>query len=159
MTKIIHEAFASIDEYFISLSVDTVTGFYVLEVGVPDKWAFSSSRGIECNIVAESEEGKILKISTSNDDTGIDDLIDYVKVIVDTNMKIVKKEEEFKEKMNEMKKQLEEEARKFYAELDTLKDNSFKKLAQELNPNPNDGQKKRTKKVTYKTVALTGATS
>jgi hypothetical protein len=164
MTKVVQEAFAPIAEYFISMSVDTVTGFHILEIGIPDKWAFSDSRDIKCEVLAESEEGKVLKISSHDEQIVIDDLIEFVCIIVDTNIKIVMKEEEFKEKMNEMKKMLEDEANKFYAELDMLKDNSFKRLAEELNPNPNDsntGQKKRTynKKATYKPITLTGTTS
>lgn len=165
MTKVVQEAFAPIAEYFISMSVDTVTGFHILEIGIPDKWAFSSSNNIKCDVVAESEEGKVLKISSHDEQITIDDLIEFVCIIVDTNIKIVMKEEEFKEKMNDMKKQLEDEARKFYAELDSLKDSSFKKLAKNLNqnPNPNDGGKKRPynrkQNDKSKPIYLTGTTS
>lgn len=162
MTRIVEEALAPIAGYFISMSVDTVTGFYILEIGIPDKWAFSNSNNIKCDILAENDEGKILKISSENEETSIDDLIDFVSVIINTNMKIAKKEEEFEERMNSMKKQLEDEARRFYAELDTLKDNSFKKLAENLNLNPNDKKKRqynRKEKNKATVIVLTGCTS
>lgn len=143
MTRIVEDAFAPIAGYFISMSVDTITGYYMLEIGIPDKWAFSNSKNIECEILAESEKGKALKISSQDEHVTIDDLIEFVCIIIDTNIKIAMKEEEFKEKMNDMKLQLEDEARKFYAELDTLKDSSFKKLTENLNQNPSNTLKKR----------------
>lgn len=143
MTKIVEEAFAAISGYFISMSVDTVTGLYVLEIGIPANWAFSDNMNIKCELIAESDEGKLLKIISCNENVGIDDLIEFVSLIIDTNVKIAKKEEEFNEKMNSMKKQFEEEAKKFYEELDYLKDISFKKIAENMNLNPNDSVKKR----------------
>lgn len=162
MTRIVEEALAPIAGYFISMSVDTVTGFYILEIGIPDRWAFSSSNNIKCDILAENDEGKILKISSENEQTSIDDLIDFVSIIINTNMKIAMKEVEFEERMNNMKKQLEDEARRFYAELDTLKDSSFKKLTENMNLNPNDNKKRqynRKEKNKATVIALTGCTS
>lgn len=114
--------------YVNSFTRNTIDGWWEIEIGIPKSWVFDENEEIKCEIINQNDVGKLIKISPKNPDIVIDDLINFVQVIIETNKKIAKKEEEFTNKMQEMKGVLEEEARKFYTELDELKANSFKSL-------------------------------
>lgn len=114
-----------IEGNLISMSRDTVNGWYVLQIGVPNTWVFDNNKEIECEIVQELDEGKILNIIPKTTKIIVDDLVDFVEIIVKTNERIAAKEKQFTEKMENMKSHLEEEYKKFYEELDELRDSSF----------------------------------
>jgi hypothetical protein len=154
--KIIEEALSGVDGYLISISRDTVNGWYVLEIGLPAGWVFDENEKIGCEVLIEEEEGTLIKISPKIDGIVIDDLIGFLEVIIDINQKISEKEKQFTDKMDEMKRELEEKARNYYKELDDLKDESFKKVggefADNLKPKPKSKRgrpkgSKNTKKV------------
>jgi len=126
--KAIESALEPITGYLISISRNTVNGWYEMEVGIPKGWVFNENKEIKCEVISEPEGGKIIKISPKNSKTVIDDLVLFVEIIIETNAKIAEKEKEFTNKMEEMKGVLEKEAKKFYEELDELKENSFKNL-------------------------------
>lgn len=115
------------DGYITSFIRNTIKGWWELEVGLPASWVYDENNKIDCKIVMENDIGKLIKISPKKNDIYIDDLITFVEVIIKTNEKIAKKEKQFTDKMQEMKGILEKEAKKFYQELDELKENSFKK--------------------------------
>ncbi len=153
--KIIEEALSGVDGYLISISRDTLNGWYVLEIGLPAGWVFDENEKIGCEVLVE-EEGKLIKISPKIDGIVIDDLIGFLEIIIDINQKIAEKEKQFTDKMDEMKRELEEKARNYYKELDDLKDESFKKVggefADNLKPKPKSKRgrpkgSKNTKKV------------
>jgi SMC interacting uncharacterized protein involved in chromosome segregation len=140
-----------------SITRNTVNGWYELEIGIPKNWVFTENDEIGIEVVSEIDEGKLLKIFPKNVEIVIDDLINFVNIVVNTNKKIAKKEEEFKAQMEEMKKGLEQKASDFFKELDELKENSFKKL----NDNFIDGlnqTKKERKKRTLKSNNVSGDT-
>jgi hypothetical protein len=114
--------------YINSFTRNTIDGCWEIEIGIPKSWVFDENEEIKCEIINQSDVGKLIKISPKNPDIVIDDLINFVQVIIETNEKIAKKEEEFTNKMKEWKGALEEEARKFYTELDELKSSSFKSI-------------------------------
>lgn len=128
--KLVEEALKPITGYLISITRDTINGWYEFEIGLPAEWVFVNNDDINCEIINETDEGKLMKISPLNPNIGIDDLIIYVETIIVTNQKIADKEKEFETKMKEMKLHLEDEARKFYEELDSLKEVSFKNLSE-----------------------------
>ena len=128
MSNIIENALKPTNGYVLKMTRDTVKGCYELEVGIPNNWVYAENDDIKCEILNEFDTGKLVKISPNKNDIVVDDLFHFVEVIIITNEKIAKKEEEFKNKMNEMKNMLESEAKNFYAELDKLKENSFKDL-------------------------------
>jgi uncharacterized protein with von Willebrand factor type A (vWA) domain len=125
--KIIESALHPTDGYITTFTRNTVEGWWELEVGIPKSWVFNENNEIKCDVITESDFGKLIKISPKNTNVVIDDLVSFVEIIIKTNEKIAKKEQEFGNEMAEMKKMLEEKAKKFYQELDELKENSFKK--------------------------------
>jgi hypothetical protein len=121
-----------IDGYLFSITRNALKGWYELEIGIHKGWVFNENSEISCEVLEESDSGKLIKVAPKNENIAIDDLVDFVKIIIETNEKIAKKELEFNEKMKQMKETLEEEARKFFTEVDELKDNSFKKNSDEF---------------------------
>ena len=125
---VVQNALNPLEGYLISLTRDTINGWYELEVGLPTKWVYDENKEIKCEILAEDDEYRMLKIVPKNQKVSVDDLIRFFEIIIETNAQIAKKEEEFKKKMEKIKKELEEDAKKFYAELDNLKQSSFKNI-------------------------------
>ena len=113
--------------YINSFTRNTVEGWWELEAGLPANWVYDENSKIGCKIIFENEVGKLVKIFPKKQNVVIDDLINYVEIIIETNKKISEKEKEFTDKMQGMKNLLEEEAKKFYQELEELKEHSFKK--------------------------------
>jgi len=144
--KTVELALQPVDGYLVSIKRNTVNGWYELEVGLPVKWVFDENNEIKCEVLNKNDVGVLVKISPQNSNIVIDDLIQFVEVIIDTNQKIAEKEKEFTDKMEQMKGMLESEARKFYEELDELRNNSFKQhsdnFVKNLHP---DSDKKETK--------------
>lgn len=128
--KIVEEALESITGYLISIKRNTINGWYELEVGIPSKWVFDENSDVRCEVLKEVEVGKIIKISPKNDDVCIDDLIFFVEFIIETNRKILEKEEELNKKLEDMKSKMEDVTKTFLIELEDLRDKSFKKLSE-----------------------------
>ena len=130
--KKIEAALHSVDGYLISITRDTVNGWYELQVGLPAGWVFDENDKISCEVVEEAEAGSLVKIAPKVQEIVVDDLIAFVQAIITTNEKIAKKEKQFTDKMEAMKSKLEQEAKKFYTELDELKEKSFKTVNSEF---------------------------
>lgn len=136
--KTVESKLNPITGYLISIKRDTVNGWYNMEIGLPKSWVYNNNEKIECEVLNEKSEGKIIKISPKSEEIELDDLISFVKVIIETNEKIAEKEEEFKKRMEDMKIRLEDEAKKFYTELDELKETSFKNINTNFSKELND---------------------
>lgn len=141
--KTIDLALQPITGYLISITRNTVNGWYELEIGIPKNWVFEDNNEIKCEVLNQSDAGMLIKISPKNSNIFIDDLVEYVEIIVETNDKIAEKERQFTDKMEEMKTVLEQEAKKFYKELDELKENSFKHLNDSFVKNLNSDEEKK----------------
>lgn len=132
--------------FLMSINRNPTDGWYEIEVGLPPNWEFGENDEIMCNIISESTAGKLVKISPKKSGILIDDLVAFVGVIIDTNKKIADKEKEFTDKMQEMKNMLENEAKKFYDELDILKVDSFKTLNNNFVKHSNSDENKKVRK-------------
>lgn len=121
----IDKALEGITGYLSSIKRNPARGWYELEIGIPDKWVFDDNDEIECEILAESKNGKFIRIAPKADGVIVDSLITFVKIIILTNIRIAEKEQEFESKLQEMKDSLVAEAKRYYQELDELKENSF----------------------------------
>lgn len=130
--KKIEAALHSVDGYLISITRDTVNGWYELQVGLPTGWVFDENDKISCEVVEEADAGYLVKIAPKIQEIVVDDLIAFLQAIISTNEKIAKKEEQFTKKMEAMKNKLEQEAKKFYTDLDELKEKSFKTVNSEF---------------------------
>jgi uncharacterized protein with von Willebrand factor type A (vWA) domain len=115
--------------YLVKITRNAVAGWYEMEVGIPNTWVFNENNEIGVEVVNETDMGKLLKIFPKSNGVGIDDLVLYVIVVINTNKKIAEKEEEFKRQLQEMKRGIEERASEYYKQMDELKENSFKKLS------------------------------
>jgi hypothetical protein len=143
--KTVELALEPITGYLFSIKRNTMSGWYEFEVGIPKAWVFGENGEIACEVLNESETGKLVKVSPKKDGIGIDDLIVFVEAIIDTNKKIAEKEREFNERMEAMKGVLEKEAKKYLDELDQLKVNSFKNLTDSFQK-PSEKKEPRRKK-------------
>jgi len=132
MVNIIDSALKPISDYLISVTRNTENGWYELQVGIPNKWVFENNAEVECEVLNESDLGKLIKVAPKKTKILIDDLVRFVEIIITTNERIAEKEKEFTDKMEEMRERLEEEAKKFYTELDELKDTSFQKAGEKF---------------------------
>jgi ribosomal protein L24 len=147
--------------YLISITRDTVNGWYEMEIGIHKGWVFDENKEIKCEVVTEGENGKIIKISPKNNKIIVDDLVTFVKIIIETNKKIAEKENEFTSKMQKMKGDLEKEVNIFYKELDELKINSFKNINVEFEKSLNSDEKIETRgrKKKNEIIVVTGTTT
>jgi len=126
--NVVQEAFNQIEGYHILMYRNTMEGWYEFEIGILQSWVYGENKEIGCEIISENDDGKRIKIFPKNNKVSIDDLINFVKIIIETNEKISEKEKEFSEEMKDFKKQFEDRTKNFYAQLDSLKENSFKNL-------------------------------
>ena len=126
--KSIEKELEPLSGYLLSIKRNTKMGWYELEVGVPADWIYKSNKYINCEVVKKSDVGHILKIAPKEDGTSVDDLVAFVKLIIETNSKIREKEKEFKDQMNRVKEDLESQAKDFYKQLNKLKEDSFDKF-------------------------------
>ena len=158
--SVIELALQPVTGYLISIKRNTLKGWYELEIGIPKNWVYDENNEIECEVLEESETGKLINVSPKNEDIWIDDLISFVEIIIKTNNRIAEKEKEFTDKMQQMKDQLEKEAKKFYVELDELRENSFKTLNDSFLKGEEEKKPKRPyrRTNTSRTVTVTGTT-
>lgn len=124
----IDEKLKPLEGYLLSITRNIQKGWFEFEVGVPSEWVYKGNEIIDCNVIDKSEVGHLLKIVPKHDNITVDDLIDFLQLIIDTNSQIQKKEKEFNDKMDKVKKDLENQAKKFYEELNNLREESFKKF-------------------------------
>lgn len=144
--KKIETALHSVDGYLLSISRNTMNGWYELQVGLPKGWVYDDNDKIGCETMETTDLGSLVKISPRVQEIVIDDLISFVQAIIATNEKIAKKEKQFTDKMEAMKNKLEEEAKKFYVELDELKEKSFKSANTEFVKSTEKPKRGRPKK-------------
>lgn len=146
--KQIELALQSVDGYLLSISRNALDGWYELEVGLPNNWVYDGNNKISCEVIDKTDAGVLLKVSPKNKYIAVDDLVLFVEMIIETNKKIVEKEKQFTDKMQEMKSMLEAEAKKFYLEVDELKANSFNtnnsNFEKSLHPEEDDKSVKKT---------------
>ena len=122
---IVENALMPVAGCLYSITRDTSNGWYVLEIGVPAKWVYKENDYIGCEVLEENEDGKLLKVFPKTDKIVLDDLINFVIIIISTNKRIAEKEAEFQLQMEQVKKELEKNASKFYEELENLREKSF----------------------------------
>lgn len=148
--KQIEKELESLSGYLISIKRNTIKGWYELEIGIPIDWIYKSNDYVKCEVKEKTNVGNILIISPKKDDIVIDDLIDFVKLIIETNSKIREREKEFTNKINKVKEDLENQAKEFYKELNELKEKSFNNFDIDENntSNTNIREKKTTTKKT-----------
>ena len=136
---LIQDTLNPLEGHLISIERDTVNGWYEIKVGIYGNWVYSENKEIACEVILDKKDGKVIKIKPKNNNITVDELLAFFEIIIETNKKIAEKEKEFKDRMEKIKQDLEGEAKKFYEELDSLKEDSFKnvnnKFIDKLNKN------------------------
>lgn len=143
--KSIEEGLSPLTGYLISINRNTVKGWYELQIGVPSNWIYKDNDLINCTVVKKTDAGHILTISPKSENITLDDLVAFVKLIIETNSKIREREKEFTSKMDNVKKELENQAKEFYKEIDNLREESFKKFNVNKNKTPSTDINKNNK--------------
>ena len=126
--KPLEKALNKIDGYLMSLERDAMKGHYELKVGLPKKWAYKSNDKVECEVLHETEQGDIIKISPKEDNVVIDDLIEFVNIIIDTNKKIAEMQAELDSKLEQQAKEMEDYAIQFMSRIEEVRDSSFEEM-------------------------------
>jgi len=120
-----------LDGKLLSIERNTEEGKYELQIGLPATWVYKSTDYVGLEEIAKNDDGVLLKVFSDDEAVCIDDLIEFVGVIIDTNEKIAQKEEEYNKLMEERKKQLQDEFSKYEDELDELREKSFRSMSDE----------------------------
>lgn len=119
--------------YLISIEKNLITNLFEIKIGLPKKWFFCNDENIGYEIIASNTNGELIKIFSKNESITIDDLIAFIKVIIETNEKILEKEKKFMEEEEMKLKELEKKKAEFYQEINELKEKSFKKTLDKEN--------------------------
>jgi len=130
-----------LDGYLISITRNTEVGWYELEVGIPAKWAIAGNQFVACEIVSDDENGKIVILAPAKSDVGLGTLVDFMKLLINTNKKIAEKEALFAKKMENFKSTFENKANQFYKELDDMRETSFKPIVDDTKSEPKSNTK------------------
>ena len=77
-----------ISSNFVLLTRNPMRGWFELQIGIPNNWAFSANDEIDVEIINETEVGKVIKIFPKNDNLVVDDLVLFAEIIINTNKKI-----------------------------------------------------------------------
>jgi hypothetical protein len=129
--KSVQSVLTQLDGYLMSVARDPENGWYYLEIGLPKNWVYSSNDLILCTEIQSSDVGKIIKIEpNNNNDVIVDDLIEFVSLIVKTNKTVLDKEIEFSKHIEKIKSDLEKQIEFFYTDLDKMKKTSFNKISE-----------------------------
>lgn len=134
MTKTLDKILNNLDGYLMSIERNVDTSMYELKVGFRKNWVYKSTDDIECKVIVESENGNIVIISGKHDEVIIDELIDFVNKVIETNKKITQMQEEFEKQMEEEKDKLAEKFMKFEEEIEEMKESSFNDEEEEVEP-------------------------
>ena len=122
-----------VDGYILTINRNPEFGYYELEVGIPKTWVYQKTDIIDFEVIAETEKNILLHIFPSQQDVVvIDDLIEFVSLIISTNEKILRMQQEFDDEMKKVKEVLENQAKEFYKKLEMVKDSSFTTLEENL---------------------------
>lgn len=122
----------NLEGYLISIQRNAEEGMYEIEVGIPKNWVYKPTKRIDYETIHEGESGAIIRVYGMESDVVIDDLIDFVEVIIETNKRLQLMQDEFDQQMVETKKELENQALEFYEKLDEVKETSFKSIDEQL---------------------------
>ena len=142
--KPLEEQLSKIEGFLMGIERNVIKGRYELTVGIPAKWVYKSTKNIECEELGKSEEGSLIKIFANKDNIVIDDLIEFVNIIIDTNQQIAKMQAEHQKAMEEATQKMVEQELAFGEQIDTLADTSFEKMKAEQKKIGNEEEKEDT---------------
>lgn len=125
MGKTLERILGKLDGYLISITRNIDTGMYELEVGFRKNWVFRPTDDVECEVSIEGDTGSMVTISGKHEETSIDDLIDYVNRVIETNKRITDMQDNFEKQLEEQKKKIEDQILVFENEMEEFKETSL----------------------------------
>ena len=125
MAKTLEKILSKLEGYLMSISRNVDTGLYELEVGFRKNWAFKSNDDIECDITLESDNGSLVTISGKHDEVIVDDLVDYVSRVIETNKQITEMQEELQKQLEDQKQAMEDKIIEFDKKIEKFKETSL----------------------------------
>lgn len=125
--NIIHELLEEVDGYLISIKRNVDDKTYELQVGFRKNWVFKSNENIECKVDIESDNGTLVTVSSKHEDVYIDDLIEYVNKVINTNKKITEMQKNFEKELEKQKEAIANKIMEFEDSIAQFKDSSFNK--------------------------------
>jgi len=141
--KSIEETVKTLEGYLYLLQRNPEEGYYEIQIGVPPKWKFKSNKFIECDVLKESDKGKLISIYPKKKSVTIDDLFGFAIKIVEVNLKALEIEQQLKEKIKNFKEQLIEEQKTANEEMEDYLDSAFEEDDKEEEEEKNEKGKKR----------------
>ena len=85
-----------VDGYILTINRNPEFGYYELEVGIPKTWVYQKTDIIDFEVIAETEKNILLHIFPLQQDVVvIDDLIEFVSLIISTNEKILRMQQQY----------------------------------------------------------------
>jgi hypothetical protein len=119
---------------------------YEIEMGIPKDWIFEKNNNIDCEVLGENENGKLIKIMPLNEKVLIDNLIIFAEKIVMVNEEIEKQKVEFEKKMEETRITLINQFMEFHNDMEKKITLSFKEEKSETSTTDKEKSKKRNNK-------------
>lgn len=168
------DLFQDVEEWFWKLEYNPELNSYELYLGIPTDWVFSEkSEGVTIELIHELEQNSIIKISYTDEDLTVDDVIDTAKQLISKNRELEKRKESHRIEMENLKNILIEKEKNFLEYVDKVKDTNsdsdgvsegvndgvseLEKIATDaVNDAVNDAVDKATKKVVEKVIDSKG---
>lgn len=122
------ELFEEVEDWFWKLEFNPETSIYELYLGIPNDWVYGQKgEGIEIELVHQLEDNSIIKITTINEELGVDDIIDTAKILISKNKELEKRKEEHRLEMQRLADLLVEKEKSFLEFIDQVKDGTVNK--------------------------------
>lgn len=144
-SKTLHNTLEKLDGYLISIKRNVETSMYELEVGFRKNWVFKSTDDIECEVIVKKDSGTLVTIHGKHSEVIIDDLIDFVNKVIDTNKKITEMQDKFEKELEEQKESIANQILKFEESIAEFKDSSFDNQEDESKPQTKQKKPKKAK--------------
>lgn len=119
------DLFQDVEEWFWKLEYNPELNSYELYLGIPTDWVYNEkSEGVTIELIHELELNSIIKISYTDEDLTVDDVIDTAKQLISKNRELEKRKESHRLEMENLKNILIEKEKNFLEYVDKVKDNS-----------------------------------
>ncbi len=154
---VIQDKLKPIFNYLISIEWNIEKEWLELIIGLPKEWEYKENKSIKCESFDETDVGRYMRLSPKNETVVVDDLVDYVEIIIKVNNEIEQKQKEFAKEMEEMKLAFQQKITDFYDTLDQEKKKSFELIINDVDEKKQ--QKPTSRGTTKKSEKTTGIVS
>ncbi len=122
------ELFEDIEDWFWKLEFNPETSSYELYLGIPNDWVYGQKgEGIEIQLIHQLDDNSIIKITSINEELGVDDIIETAKTLILKNKELEKRKEEHRLEMQRLAELLVEKEKNFLEFIDQVKDDTVNK--------------------------------